>query len=224
MTHKTNPLVHRLGIIYDWQSRYFVKQKRGFFLEEDALIRTAIQKKFKRSGIESIGIERNANTLKIYIKTARPGFIIGKGGTGVEELRKILQAKIKILREKSRQEKEVMIQLNIEEVKKPEISAKIVAENVAVSLERRMPFRKTIKNTLAKVMSYRDVKGAKIKVSGRLDGVEISRREFVAEGKIPLVTIRSLIDYAEERAYCTYGVIGIKVWIYKGEILEKDLI
>ena len=128
------------------------------------------------------------------------------------------------MRIKGKQAKDVVIQLNIEEVKKPEISGKIVAENVAVSLERRMPFRKTIKNTLAKVMSYRDVKGAKIKVSGRLDGAEISRREFVAEGKIPLITIRSLIDYGEERAYCTYGVIGIKVWIYKGEVLEKDLI
>ena len=158
MTHKTNPISYRLGITYNWHSRYFMRRDRGFFLEEDALIRTIIQKKFKRSGIESIGIERNADTVRVYIKTSRPGFIIGRGGTGVDELRKVLQEKIKLLRIKGKQAKDVVIQLNIEEVKKPEISGKIVAENVAVSLERRMPFRKTIKNTLAKVMSYRDVK------------------------------------------------------------------
>ena len=172
MTHKTNPISHRLGITYNWHSRYFARRDRGFFLEEDAVIRTAIQKKLKRSGIESIGIERNADTVKVYIKTARPGFIIGKGGTGVDELRRLLIEKAKALREKHKQSKDFTIQLNIEELKKPEISAKIVAENVAISLERRLPFRKTIKNALAKVMSYREAKGAKIKVSGRLDGVE----------------------------------------------------
>lgn len=224
MTHKTNPISYRLGITNNWRARYFPKKNIGFFLEEDELIRRTIQKKFKRSGIERVEIERYANTIKIFIKTARPGFLIGRGGSGVDELRKFLTEVLKKFRTRKNQGTDFVLQLNIEEVKKSEISAQIVAENIAISLERRIPFRRVIKNALAKIVSHKDVKGAKIKVSGRLDGVTISRREFVSEGKIPLVTIRSNIDYAEERAYCTYGVIGIKVWIYKGEILEKDLI
>lgn len=192
-------------------------------MEEDELIRKTIGKAYKRAGIENIEIERNTNTVKIFISTARPGLIIGRGGAGIDALRTLLTKQLKKFRQAKALTEDFILQLNIEEVKKPEISAQIVAENIAVSLEKRIRFRRVIKSALAKIMSYKEVKGAKIKVSGRLDGVEISRSEFVAEGKIPLITVRSQIDYAEERAYCTYGVLGIKVWIYKGEILEKDL-
>ncbi len=223
MTHKTNPISYRLGVNQNWQSRYFSKKNLGFFLEEDELIRATINAKYKRAGIERVEIERQASALKIFIRTARPGFVIGKGGTGIEDLRRLLTAKIKKLRLIKKKEADLSLQLNIEEVKKPETSAQIVAENVAVSLEKRLPFRRVIKGALAKILSYKNVQGAKIKVAGRLGGADISRSEFVAEGKIPLITLRSNIDYAEEKAHTTYGVIGVKVWIYKGEILDKDL-
>ena len=223
MTHKTNPISYRLGVNKNWQSRYFSKKNLGFFLEEDELIRSTVAEKYKRSGIEKTEIERQASSIKVFIRTARPGLVIGKGGTGIEDLRRLLNTRIKKLRSVKKKDPDFSLQLNIEEVKKPEISAQIVGENVAVSLEKRLPFRRVIKGALEKILSYKNVQGAKIKVGGRLGGAEISRSEFVADGKIPLITLRSNIDYAEERAYTTYGVIGIKVWIYKGEILDKDL-
>jgi small subunit ribosomal protein S3 len=224
MTHKTNPIAHRLGVVGNWHSRYFSKRNLGYFLEEDAVIRGTITVKHRRAGIERIDIERNANAIRVFLVTARPGLIIGRGGSGIEDLRKSLNRKVRELRVREKYDPDFIIQLNVEELKKPEISAKIVAENVAVSLEKRMSFRRVIKNALAKVMSYREVRGARIRVAGRLDGAEISRAEHVSEGSIPLITLRSHIDYAEDRAQCTYGIIGIKVWMYKGEILEKDLI
>jgi small subunit ribosomal protein S3 len=224
MTHKTNPIAHRLGVVGNWHSRYFSKRNLGYFLEEDAVIRAAIVAKHRRAGIEKVDIERNANAIRVFLVTARPGLIIGRGGSGIDDLRKILNRKVRELRTRAKHDSDFVIQLNVEELKKPEVSAKIIAENVAVSLEKRMSFRRVIKNALAKVMSYREVKGARIRVAGRLDGAEISRTEFVAEGSIPLITLRSHIDYAEDRASCTYGILGIKVWLYKGEILEKELI
>ncbi len=168
---------------------------------------------------QRIEIERvRGNNIKIFISTARPGIIIGRGGKGVEDLRKELLKKIiKFRKEKNLETKNIDLDLAITEVKKPDISAQLVSENIATALEKRVPYRKVIKNSLEKITTYKEVKGAKIMVSGRLNGVEIARREWVSKGRIPLVTIRSDIDYAENRAYCTYGVIGIKVWIYKGE-------
>ncbi len=219
MTHKTNPISYRLGVNEEWRSRYFDQKNLKFFLEEDEIIRNTINKLFKRSSIERIDIERvRGNNIKIFISTARPGIIIGRGGKGIEDLRKELLKKIiKFRKEKNLETKNIDLDLAITEVKKPDISAQLISENIATALEKRVPYRKVIKNALEKITTYKEVQGAKIKVSGRLNGVEIARREWVSKGRIPLITIRSNIDYAENKAYCTYGVIGIKVWIYKGE-------
>jgi small subunit ribosomal protein S3 len=219
MTHKTNPISYRLGVNEEWRSRYFDRKNLKFFLEEDEIIRNTINKLFKRSSIERIDIERvRGNNIKIFISTARPGIIIGRGGKGIEDLRKELLKKIiKFRKEKNLETKNIDLDLAITEVKKPDISAQLISENIAAALEKRVPYRKVIKNALEKITTYKEVQGAKIKVSGRLNGVEIARREWVSKGRIPLITIRSNIDYAENKAYCTYGVIGIKVWIYKGE-------
>ncbi|MEW5805194.1 MAG: 30S ribosomal protein S3 [Patescibacteria group bacterium] len=222
MTHKTNPISHRLGIFENWRSRYFKRKDLGFLLEEDHLIRDLIDKKFKRSGIERIEIERSGQEVKLFIFSARPGFIIGRGGTGINDLRQELEKNISKLRQKNNYSQDFVLQISVEEVKKPEISARIVSENIALALEKRAPFRRVMKSTLSKIMSYKEVKGAKILVSGRLGGVEISRTEWLSDGKIPLITLRSKIDYTENRAYCSYGVLGIKVWIYKGEQTDFD--
>ncbi len=220
MTHKTNPIVYRLGIFENWRSRYFKPGEFGFLLEEDQLIRDIIEKKFRRSGIEKVEIERSGNQIKIFIFSARPGLIIGRGGTGINDLRQMIEKAVKKLRFKKKKNPDFLVQLNVEEVRKPEISAQIVAENVAMSLEKRIPFRRTIKGAMAKVMSYKEVKGVKIQVSGRLDGADIARTEWVSDGKIPLITLRSKIDYGTIRASIPQGDIGVKVWIYKGEQVE----
>jgi small subunit ribosomal protein S3 len=220
MTHKTNPISYRLGIFENWRSRYFKPRELSFLLEEDHLIRGLIVKRFKRSGIEKVEIERSGNQIKVFIFSARPGLIIGRGGTGINDLRQNLERELKKLRVKKSKAKDFIIQINVEEVKRPEISAQIVSENIALSIEKRVRFRRVIKNALSKIMSYKEIKGAKILISGRLDGAEISRSEWLSDGKIPLVTLRSRIDYAENQAFCTYGVVGIKVWIYKGEQIE----
>ncbi len=220
MTHKTNPIVYRLGIFENWRSRYFKSREFGFLLEEDCLIRDIIEKKFKRSGVEKVEIERSGNQVKIFIFSARPGLIIGRGGTGINDLRQMIEKAAQKLRVRKKKNSDFLVQLNVEEVRKPEISAPIVAENVAMSLEKRIPFRRTIKGAMAKVMSYKEVKGVKIQVSGRLDGADIARTEWVSDGKIPLITLRSKIDYGTIRASIPQGDIGVKVWIYKGEQVE----
>lgn len=217
MGHKVNPKAYRLGITRDWESRYCVRKGLPLFLQEDVLVRDIIRKKLQRVGIEAIEIERSGDALHIKIRASRPGLIIGRGGSGIEDLRRLLTKEIKELRVKQKRSPKFTLSLTVEEVRQPEISAAVVAEHIAVELEKRMPFRRTIKQALSRVMQSKGVEGCKIMVSGRLDGAEISRTEWIYEGKIPLVTIRSDIDYAEDRAYCTYGVVGVKVWIYKGE-------
>jgi small subunit ribosomal protein S3 len=227
MGHKVDPRAYRLGISKDWLSRYFVRKGLAQFLEEDLLIRETIKDKLGRVGIESIEIERTSNdAISIKIKSSRPGLIIGRGGSGVEDLKKTLEKNIKKLRERQKKaNQKFTISLTVEEVRNPETSAKIVAENIAMELEKRVPFRRAIKQALSRVMQSKDVKGCKIMVSGRLDGAEIARTEWISEGKIPLVTLRSDIDFAHDEAYCTYGVVGVKVWIYKGEkFKEKDAV
>jgi len=217
MGHKVNPKSLRLGIHQNWDSRYFVRKDLPLFLREDQLIRKEIHKKFNRMGIEAIEIERSGDSVQIKIRSSRPGMIIGRGGSGIEDIRKELIQKIQKMRRIHKRPEKFNLQLSVEEVKKPETSAAVVAENIAVELEKRTPFRRVIKQALGRIMQSKEVRGARIVVSGRLDGAEISRTEQVQEGSLPLVTIRSDIDYAENRAYCTYGVVGIKVWIYKGE-------
>jgi len=219
MGHKIRPNSYRLGISRPWQSRYFVKKGLASTLEEDHLIREVANRKLAKMGVEAIEIERSPDVIRIIIKSARPGLIIGRGGTGIEDLRKVILKAIIDYRKKKKIAGRFSIELSVEEIKSPEISAAVVAENIATELEKRTPFRRVIKQALARMMQHREVKGAKIVVSGRLDGAEISRTEQVHEGKLPLATIRSDIDYAEAKAHCPYGVVGVKVWVYKGEKL-----
>ncbi len=206
MSHKVDPISNRLGIIKDWNSRWFNKKKRADYLREDSLIRDFIKKKLAKAAIERIVIERSANLINIIVYSARPGIIIGRGGTGVEELKKEIKKKIQ---EKSE------VRLDIQEIRKSEVSAVLVGQNIAEQLEKRMPFRRVLKKSIDQVSQNKNVKGVKIAVKGRLDGTEMARREWLKDGRIPLQTLRADIDFAKVNAYTTYGVVGVKVWIYK---------
>lgn len=225
MGQKIRPNSLRLGIVEDWNARWM--PKRGMFrdlLQEDEAIRDIIEKKIGPAGISRIEIERNNASYKIFIKAARPGLIIGRGGKGIELLSVAIEATLKKLwreRKKGEEQRKTSVSLNVEELKRTEISAVNVAQNIAWDLEKRLPFRRTLKKHLASALQNRDVKGVKIKMSGRLDGAEISRREWLASGKIPLQTLRAWIDYGEATAFASYGTVGVKVWIYKGEVFEK---
>ncbi len=217
MGQKIKPNSFRLGIQKDWSSRWFPKKGFKDGLEEDVFIRNIIKKKISHAGIDKIDIEKNDTIYRIYIKVSKPGLVIGRGGKGIEELKLFLEnGLIKIFKNRGVKTK-INVNLNIEELKRTEISAAVVAQNIASDIEKRMPFRRTIKKYLESIMHNREVGGAKIKLSGRLDGNEISRREWLSKGKLPLQTLRANIDYGEATAFCTYGAVGIKTWIYKGE-------
>ncbi len=222
MGHKIKPTSLRIGVIKDWNARWFPK-KRNFktLLEEDVLIRKIIDDKISQAEIDRISIERVGDSVKIFIKTAKPGLIIGRGGKGIEDLTRLLEKKINNIRALKKIKKLGGLNLNIEELKRTEISAGVIAQNIAKDLERRMPFRRVIKRQLDQILQFRGVKGAKIRVSGRLNGADIARAEVLSKGTIPLQTLRADIDYAEGTAYTTYGTIGIKVWINKGEIFNE---
>lgn len=218
MTHIVHPFSHRLGIIRDWKSRWFgVNKEYKDFLKGDITIRSFLDKRLRGNHVAGVEIERNAKTFRVIIKTARPGMVIGRAGEGSQKL------KNDILKEAAR--KGVAIpkdfKLDIEEVRSPESNAAIVAEMVAEGLEKRLPFRSVLKQTVEKVMANRDVKGARIAISGRLGGAEMARYEQIRRGGIPLQTFRADIDYAQKTAHLPYGVIGVKVWIYKGQIFSE---
>ena len=217
MTHKVHPKAYRLRRLSDWDSRWLDKKKFTQYLEEDFRIREFLKKKLARLSVERIEIERSPGKLKIIISSARPGLIIGRGGSGVEELKRELEKKI--IKKDKGVNKEVRIE--IKEVRDVWSSASLVCQSIAQQIERRMPFRGVLKRTLEKVMLSREVKGARIELSGRLNGVEIARREWLQKGRMPRQTLRANIDFAQDQAYCTYGTIGIKVWIYKGEKFEE---
>jgi len=212
MGHKVHPFVQRIGFIRDWHSRWFARPKEyNVFIEEDYRIRKFINEKLKQAAISKIIIERLAERVKIRILTARPGIIIGRHGSDIERLREDLNAIVK---------KEISI--DIEEVKNPILDAQLVAQNVALQIERRVAFRRAIKRAIEQTMSA-GAKGIKITAAGRLGGAEMSRTETFKQGKIPLQTFRADIDYGFAESLTTYGLIGIKVWIYKGDILsDKD--
>ncbi|KKQ23329.1 30S ribosomal protein S3 [Candidatus Wolfebacteria bacterium RIFCSPLOWO2_01_FULL_38_11] len=222
MGHKIRPTSLRLGIINDWSSRWFPK-RLDFknLLEEDVMIREIISKKISTAGIDKVEIERTGNKYRVSIKVSRPGLVIGRGGKGVEDLTKLLESAIKKIRMKKGIKEPVNLSLNIEEVKRSDVSAAVIAQNIAWDFEKRMPFRRTIKKYIEQIMQNRDVKGAKIMVGGRLDGAEIARTETLTRGRLPLTTLRANIDYGLATAFTTYGTIGVKVWIYKGEIFNK---
>lgn len=219
MTHIVHPYAHRLGIIRDWKSRWFgAKDDYKKFLKGDILIRKYLDKRLRGSYIAGTEIERNAKTFRILIKTARPGMVIGRAGEGSVKL------KNDILKEAFRLKLDIPkdFKLDVEEVRSPEGNAAVVAEMVCEGLEKRLPFRMILKQTIEKVMANRDVKGARIAVSGRLGGAEMARYEQIRRGGIPLQTFRADIDFAKNTARLPYGAIGVKVWIYKGQIFAEN--
>jgi small subunit ribosomal protein S3 len=222
MSQKIKPSSLRIGIIKEWGSRWVPRHfKFGPLLQEDYILRTAINKKIGFSGIDSLSFERSAGVCKITIKAAKPGLIIGRGGKGVEELSSFLQKKLQTFRTAKGIKEPIALNISIEEVKRFDVSAQVTAQNIAWDMEKRMPYRRTIKKYLERMMQNRDVKGAKIKVAGRLDGAEIARSEQLSAGSLPLQTLRANIDYAEATAFTTYGTIGVKIWIYKGQVFKK---
>jgi len=205
---KISPTSFRIGINKDWASRWFGHRKYVNYLKDDVAVRDFLNKKLKNMAVDRIEIERGTDELNVLIFTARPGLIIGRGGTGAEDLKLSLRNLLK---------RKVGIRIEIQEIKSPESSASIMAESIVDQIEKRIPFRRVMKQTLSKIMASKDVKGAKIQIGGRLDGAEIARSEHLEEGSLPLQTIRADIDFARATATTTYGTIGIKIWIYKGE-------
>lgn len=217
MSHKVHQKIFRIREINDWDSRGFYEKKFSQYLEEDFMIRSFLDEKLKKVGIEKIEIERFPNKTNIIISTMKPGFIIGRGGKGIEDLRKQLEEYLFKKRNKKFQDSKRELKLEIREIKNPWSSANLTAQWVAQQIEKRMPYRKVLKQTLAKVAPVKEVKGCRIAVAGRLNGTEIARDEWMQEGQMPRQSLRADIDYANVEALCTYGKIGIKVWIYKGE-------
>ncbi|MFH1181062.1 MAG: 30S ribosomal protein S3 [bacterium] len=213
MAHKVHPKSFRIKGLYDWDSRWFSGKNFPKMLEEDFEIRKIIGKKTAKLAVEKIEIERFPEKLSVIIFSARPGLLIGRGGEGIEELKKVLASKIFLKKPKSE------LKIEIKEVKNPWMSASLVAQGVAAQIEKRMPFRRILKQSAEKVMSAK-AQGVRIEIAGRLNGAEIARREWLMRGRMPRQTIRAEIDYCQTQAFCTYGVIGIKVWIYKGDKFE----
>lgn len=210
MGQKVHPLGLRLGIIKDWDGRWYANKKSyQEFLHEDLKIRRYIKKKLYAAGISRVEIERAANRVKVTIFTARPGMVIGRGGTEVDKLRKELEAM-----------SGKQVQVNIQEIKAIDLDAQLVAESIAAQIERRISFRRAMKQALARAMKA-GAEGVRMKVGGRLNGAEIARSEGYSEGKVPLHTLRADIDYGFAEADTTAGKIGVKVWIYKGEVLPE---
>jgi small subunit ribosomal protein S3 len=218
MSHTVHPYSHRLGIIRDWKSRWFGMDKSyRSALRADILIREFLQEELRPYFVAGVDIERTQKALRIIIRTSRPGMIIGKSGDGIVKLRtKVLT----LLRKSKVSLGDQELKLDIEEVRNPESNAAITGMMIAESLEKRLPFRRVMKQTVEKVMANKEVQGIRIRLGGRLGGAEIARSEELKKGRIPLQTLRADIDFAREEARMTYGNIGIKVWIYKGEIFK----
>lgn len=225
MGHKVNPIIFRIGPLTTWTSRWFASkndfQKK---LHEDVVIRKFLKTRLRQSGIDKIFIERTREHLTITIHAAKPGMIIGRGGTGIEELRRVLlkDALMPLKRQLyGKGSPEDVLAINVVEVAKPNLSASIVLEQLIAETERRIPFRKSMKQAIDRVMKAGAL-GVRITMGGRLNGAEIARSETLSVGKIPLHTLRADIDYSRGTAHTIYGSIGIKVWIYRGEIFTKE--
>ena len=220
MTHTVHPYAHRLGIIRDWKSRWFAKTPAQYRenVMIDSAIRRFLKKRLRGNYVTSVEIGRSEKTVRVLIKTSRPGLVIGRGGEGSMKLTKEME---KVVREIHGIEPR-QVRLDIEEVRSPESLAPVVAYMVAEGLEKRMPFRRVLKQTVEKVMANRDVQGVRIAIAGRLGGAEMSRTEEIKRGRVPLQTLRADIDFAREVAYLPYGVLGVKVWIYRGDIFSDD--
>lgn len=210
MGHKANPIGMRIGITTSWKSRWFGGRSYQKNLREDVLLREFVLSKWKSAAIGFVEIERSSGSLRLVIGTSRPGVLIGRGGTGVEDLTRAVKRQFF-------RGRRIDLKIDIQEVKHFEENALLVAEQVAEQLERRLPFRRVLKGTLDQVEKNRSIRGVKIEISGRLGGAEMSRREWLSRGTLPLHTLRADIDFAKATARTTYGAIGVKVWLYRGE-------
>ncbi|HEY4505570.1 MAG TPA: 30S ribosomal protein S3 [Candidatus Paceibacterota bacterium] len=218
MTHTVHPYSHRLGIIRDWKSRWFgVKGQYKAFLKSDVLLRGFLEKKLRGMYVANLEMERGEKILRIIIETSRPGMIIGRAGDGATKLKNDV---LKFI-ERNKLSTGGEVKIDIKEVKSPESNASIVSQMIADGLEKRLPFRRVTKQMVEKVMANRDVKGVRVIVSGILGGNSMARTEMIKKGRIPLQTFRADIDYAQATARLSLGAVGIKVWIYKGEVFSK---
>lgn len=220
MTHIVHPYAHRLGIIRDWKSRWFAADAKSFRenIKVDETIRRFLAKRLRGTYTSGVEIERSQSELRITVSTARPGLVIGRSGENATKLRTELARVVRDVSPTALTGKQ--IKLDVNEIRQPETDAAVVAFMVAEGLEKRMPFRRVLKQTIEKVIAAREVEGVRIAVSGRLGGAEMSRKEELKKGRIPLQTFRADIDYAHEQAYLPYGVIGIKVWIFRGNVYQ----
>ena len=218
MTHVAHPYIQRIGINRDWRSRWFTTSPSQFreYLRVDASIRRFLDKRLKGMSVDTVEIERDQKSVRIIIKTARPGLVIGRSGEGAVKLKK----EIDMLFRKAKLTTKPDIKIDVEEIRSPESSASIVGQMIAEGLEKRLTFRRVMKMTIEKVMANRDVEGVKILLSGRLGGADMARREELKKGRIPLQTLRADIDFARITARLPYGAIGIKVWIYRGQVFQ----
>lgn len=216
MTHVAHPYIQRIGVNRDWKSRWFTTSPAKFreYLRVDSALRKMLDKRLKGMSIDAIEIERSQKDIRIIIKSSRPGLIIGRSGEGINKLKKDIDL---FLRQQKTTDKPE-IKIDIEEIRSPESSAQIVGQMIAESLEKRITFRRAMKQTAEKVMANRDVEGVRIILGGRLGGADMARKEELKKGRIPLQTLRADIDFARVTARLPYGAIGIKVWIYRGEV------
>lgn len=218
MTHIAHPYIQRLGINRNWRNRWFAAdpKHRREYIRTDAAVRKLLQKKLRGMSVDNIEIERDEKVFRVIIKTSRPGLVIGRSGEGATQLRKDIDQQLRRLKLSEKPD----VKVDIEEVRSPESSASIVGQMVVEGLEKRMPFRRVLKQTVEKVMANRDVEGVRIIVSGRLGGADMARKEEQKRGRIPLQTLRADIDFARVKAALPYGTIGVRVWIYRGEVFE----
>lgn len=220
MTHVSHPYAHRLGVIRPWKSTWISPGKKEYRdnLKSDTTIREFLKKRLRGMYTGILDIHRDDKQIRITIRTSRPGMVIGRSGEGSVKLNKDLTVLVKKINKTEKR----AVKVDIEEIRSPEASAHIVGFMIAEGLEKRQTFRRVMKQTVEKVMANRDVKGVRIALSGRLGGAEMSRTEELRKGRVPLQTIRADIDFAREKAYLPYGVIGVKVWIYRGDIFSKE--
>ena len=211
MGQKVHPFGFRLGYNKNWKSRWFSTKEYPAFVREDHAIRTYVKKRLNAAGVAKIEIERAGGKIRLILSTARPGIVIGRKGADIEKLRADLRKKFG-----------GEFSLEVNEIRRPEVESQLVAENIAVQLERRVAFRRAMKRTVTMARKFGG-EGIKVSCSGRLAGAEIARREWYRDGRVPLQTLRADIDYGFAEAHTTYGIIGVKVWIYKGEILDKEV-
>jgi small subunit ribosomal protein S3 len=216
MTHVAHPYIQRIGVNRDWKSRWFTTSPKKFreYLRVDAALRKMLDARLRTMSVDAIEIERSDKDIRIIIKTSRPGLIIGRSGEGINKLKK----DIDLFLRKQRATDKPELKIDVEEIRSPESSARIVGQMIAEGLEKRMTFRRVMKQTAEKVMANRDVEGVRISLAGRLGGADMARKEELKKGRVPLQTLRADIDFARITARLPYGAVGIKVWIYRGEV------